>query len=115
VLDEMAGAKLGILAFGTTRYAIEEARDQLAAEDIPTDFLRLKALPIGEEVRAFIQAHDRVVVMEMNRDGQLFEILKAECHDCATRLESVAFLDGMPWTAAWVREKILATLAEGRN
>ena len=115
VLDEMQGARLGILAFGTTRYAIQEARDQLAAEDVPTDFLRLKALPIGEEVRSFIQGHDLVVVMEMNRDGQLFEILKSECHDCDTRLESVAFLDGMPWTAAWVRERVLAKLAEGRS
>ncbi|MEJ2289572.1 MAG: 2-oxoacid:acceptor oxidoreductase family protein, partial [Deinococcales bacterium] len=115
VLDEMAGAEVGILAFGTTRYAIEEARDQLAAEGVPTDFLRLKALPIGEEVRSFIQGHDLVIVMEMNRDGQLFEILKSECHDCQAHLESVAYLDGMPWTAAWVHDRVLAQIAEGRD
>jgi 2-oxoglutarate/2-oxoacid ferredoxin oxidoreductase subunit alpha len=115
VLDTMPGATVGILAFGTTRYAIEEARDQLAAEGVSTDFLRLKALPIGEEVRSFIQGHDLVIVMEMNRDGQLFEILKAECHDCKAHLESIAYLDGMPWTAAWVRERVVATIAEGRS
>jgi len=118
-LDSMPGAKIGIIAFGTTRYAIEEARDQLAAEDVPTDFLRLRALPIGREVRDFIAGHDRVVVMEMNRDGQLHEILMSECRDSVGKLASVAFLDGMPWTAAWVKEQVLGTLgasiAEGRS
>ncbi len=114
-LRTMEGAEVGILAFGTTRYAIEEARDRLAAGGLATDFLRLRALPIGDEVRDFIQAHSLVIVMEMNRDGQLFDILKSECHSCATRLESVAFLDGMPWTAAWVQERVLATVSEGRN
>jgi 2-oxoglutarate/2-oxoacid ferredoxin oxidoreductase subunit alpha len=115
VLDTMADSEVGIIAFGTTRYAIEEARDQLAEADVPTDFLRLRALPIGHEVREFIAAHDRVIVMEMNRDGQLFDILENECPDDVHKLVSIAFLDGMPWTATWVKEQVLRALAEGRN
>ncbi len=114
-IDEVEGAAFGILAYGTTRYAIEEARDQLAAQGIPTSFCRLRALPIGDDVRGFIKRHPLVVVMEMNRDGQLFSILKSECHKCITQLESVAFLDGMPWTAAWVKEQLRPYLSEERN
>ncbi len=117
-LDTLAGAKVGIIAFGTTRYAIEEARAELAGEDVPTDFLRLRALPIGEETREFIAGHERIVVMEMNRDGQLHEILENECPHSVEKLRSVAFLDGMPWTAAWVKEQVLAAVAgpaEGRD
>lgn len=106
VIDEVDGAAVGILAFGTTRYAIAEARAQLAAEGITTSFCRLRALPIAEEVRAFVGRHSVTLVMEMNRDGQLFGLLRAEGVPERGRLESVAYLDGWPWTAAWVAERI---------
>ena len=61
VVDEMAEAKVGIIAYGTTRYAIEEARDRLAADGVATDFLRLRALPINDEVKSFVaRARSRV-------------------------------------------------------
>ncbi len=112
VVDEQPGAKLGIIAYGTTRYAIEEARDLLVAEGIPTDFMRLRALPIGPEVAEFVAGHDDVVVIEMNRDGQLKAILRDELPEHAAKLEPIAFLDGMPLTAAWVVERIKAHLGE---
>ena len=114
-IDEVDGATLGIVAYGTTRYAIEEARDQLAKQGYATSFCRIRALPIGPDVRAFIRRHPLVVVMEMNRDGHLFSILKVECHGCITQLESVAHLDGMPWTATWVRDRILEVAPKGRD
>jgi 2-oxoglutarate ferredoxin oxidoreductase subunit alpha len=101
-IDLQEGADVGILAFGSTRYAIEEARASLGA----TSYLRLKALPIGDEVRRFVEAHRRVVVVEMNRDGQLFGILQTELPDLIAKLHSVAFLDGMPFTADWVAERL---------
>ena len=104
--DRAEGASVGIVAFGTTRYAIEEARDALAADGLHCSSLRLRALPIGAEVRAFIAAHERVVVIEMNRDGQLAAILRAELPDLAPRIESVAYLDGLPFTAGFVRERL---------
>lgn len=99
-------AKVGIIAYGTTRYAIEEARDRLA-QSLPTSFLRLRALPINDEVRRFVEAHERVYVIELNRDGQMYGILQTELPDLATKLHSIAHLDGLPLTAQWVQERLL--------
>jgi 2-oxoglutarate ferredoxin oxidoreductase subunit alpha len=108
VIDEAVGAEIGILAYGTTRPAIDEARDRLAAGGIATSFMRLRALPISDEVGEFIARHDRVYVVEMNRDGQMHTILRSELPELATRLESLSLLDGMPLTARWVVEAITA-------
>ncbi|MCS7067140.1 MAG: 2-oxoacid:acceptor oxidoreductase subunit alpha [Meiothermus sp.] len=99
-------AKVGIIAYGTTRYAIEEARDRLARQ-LPTSFLRLRALPMGQAVREFVAAHERVYVIELNRDGQLHSILQNEMPEYAARLFSVAHLDGLPLTAEWVQKRLL--------
>jgi 2-oxoglutarate ferredoxin oxidoreductase subunit alpha len=106
IYDEQDDAEFGIIAFGTTRYAIEEARDRLAAEDVATSFMRLRALPINEEVRDFVERYERVYVIELNRDGQLHKILQTELPDLATKLISVAHLDGMPLTARHVVEAL---------
>jgi 2-oxoglutarate ferredoxin oxidoreductase subunit alpha len=68
--------------------------------------MRLRALPINKEVRDFVERHDRIYVIEMNRDGQLHAILQTEMPDLATRLLSIAYLDGMPLTARWIVEAI---------
>jgi len=107
VVEEMDGAKIGVIAFGTTRYAIEEARDRLAAENVPLDFMRLRALPINDEVKTFIASHDRIYVIEQNRDGQIHNILQTEVPEMATKLVSLAYLDGMPLTARWVVAAVL--------
>ena len=112
VIDEAAGAEIGIIAYGTTRPAIDEARDRLAADGVPTSFLRLRALPINDEVEAFIAGHDRVYVIEMNRDGQMHILLSSELPGVATRLESLALLDGLPLTARWIVEAIRAAEEE---
>ena len=105
-VDLKPGAKVGVIAYGTTRYAIEEARDRLANR-LPFSSLRIKALPIGEGVREFVAAHERVYVIELNRDGQMHAILQNEMPEYATRLHSVAHLDGMPLTAEWVEGRLL--------
>jgi 2-oxoglutarate/2-oxoacid ferredoxin oxidoreductase subunit alpha len=110
-VDLVPGATVGVIAFGTTRYALEEARDRLAARGMPTSSLRLKALPPRDEVRAFIEAHGAVVVLEMNHDAQLFGILAAAYPDLAPRLRSVAHLDGVPFTAAFVERRLLPFVA----
>ncbi|MEX2540314.1 MAG: 2-oxoacid:acceptor oxidoreductase subunit alpha [Trueperaceae bacterium] len=106
ILDEPEGSTLAIVAFGSTRYAIEEARDRLAVAGLTSAFLRLRALPIGEKVREFVGRHDRIAVVEMNRDGQLCAILRGELPEFATRFESIAYLDGMPLTAEWVSARL---------
>ncbi len=102
VVERDEGAVLGIIGFGTTRHAINEARARLRARGIPTDYLRLRALPLTPDVGDFIDAHETVVVVEMNQNGQLRAILRDEMPERATKLQSGAFLDGMPFTAATV-------------
>jgi 2-oxoglutarate ferredoxin oxidoreductase subunit alpha len=107
VLDETAGAKVGIIAYGSSKPAIEEARYRLTNKGLDTSFLRLRALPINEEVRDFVARHDRVYVVELNRDGQMHGILLTEMPEMATKLISLAHMDGMPLTARWIVEAIL--------
>jgi 2-oxoglutarate/2-oxoacid ferredoxin oxidoreductase subunit alpha len=103
------GAEIGIIAFGTTDTAVAEARDQLRdRHDIETYFMRVRAIPFCDEVDEFIASHQRIYVVELNRDGQLHQILKINYPDQATKLVSIAHLDGLPMTARWVRESILA-------
>ncbi|MFL7837685.1 MAG: 2-oxoacid:acceptor oxidoreductase subunit alpha [Candidatus Promineifilaceae bacterium] len=107
IIDEDENAEIGIIAFGTTEYAVQEARDRLAKSGVSTSFLRLRALPITEAVASFVENHDRIYVVELNRDGQMHGILLTELPEQATKLKSIAHLDGMPLTARRVVETIL--------
>lgn len=109
IIDETADADFGIIAYGTTKFAIDEARDRLADEGIKTSFMRLRALPINDEVKEFVARHKKVYVIELNRDGQMHAILQTEMPEMATKLHSLAFLDGMPLTARWVVDAIEAS------
>ncbi len=106
VSDIVENAGIGIIAFGTTQPAIDEARDRLAERDIETSFMRLRALPINDDVRQFVEQHDIVYVIEMNRDGQMHSILQTEMPDLATKMISIAYLDGLPLTARWIVERL---------
>ena len=105
-VDAVPGARVGVIAFGTTRYALAEARDRMAKRGQQVASLRLKALPPSQAVRDFIAEHDVTVVLEMNHDAQLFGILAAEYPDLAPRLRSIAYLDGVPFTAEFVDERL---------
>lgn len=109
VIDIVAGATTGIIAFGSTDAAVKEARILLEKEKgLKTDYLRLRALPFTDEVRAFVAAHDKIYVVEMNRDGQLYQQLIIAMPDLATKLVSACFGDGMPAAARRVIKEILA-------
>ena len=70
--------------------------------------MRLRALPINNDVRKFISRYERVYVVELNRDGQMHKILQTETPEYAARLVSLAHMDGLPLTARWVVEAIEA-------
>jgi 2-oxoglutarate ferredoxin oxidoreductase subunit alpha len=106
-IHTMKGARVAILAFGSTDPAIQEARDRLADLGVPSDYLRLRALPISDEVLDFLRNHERVYVVEMNRDGQLRQILSTEITGCETTLVSLAHNDGLALTAAWIQAAIM--------
>ncbi len=107
VIDEREKAAVGIIFFGSTEPAVREARHLLQEKGLKTDSLRLRALPITSEVEEFIRNHERVYVVEMNRDGHLHAILTVELPEMATRLKSIAYNDGLPLTAKFVSNAIL--------
>src|SRR5438132_5585692 len=84
-------AKVGIIAFGSSHWAVEESRDQLREEaGIQTSYLRLRAYPFTPEVEDFIRRHDRIYIVEQNRDGQMLSLLLMDGDPVfATRLRSV--------------------------
>jgi 2-oxoglutarate ferredoxin oxidoreductase subunit alpha len=106
VIEEMDGADFGIIAFGSTESAVQEARHHLAEAGLKTDFLRLRAVPFTEEVTEFIYSHERSYVIEMNRDGQLHQLLSLEYAPVCAKLTSIAHLDGLPITASWIENRI---------
>jgi len=110
-VDQRPDARVGVIAFGTTRYALAEARDRMAARGQCVSSLRLKSLPPSDAVRTFIEEHDVAVVLEMNHDAQLFGILAAAFPDLAPRLRSIAYLDGVPFTAGFIDDRLQPFLA----
>lgn len=70
--------RLGVMAYGSSDGAVNEALDRLAESDIHLDYLRVKAFPFNDHVEAFLEAHDTVFVVEQNRDAQLRSLLLTE-------------------------------------
>jgi len=85
-----------------------EARDQLKHKGVATDVLRIRSIPFHDEVKDFLRDHQRVYVVELNRDGQMGQLLTINYPEYATRLFKVAHTDGLALTAKWVRETIEA-------
>lgn len=108
VIEQGDGAEIGIIAVGSTLPAIEEARTKLAGSGLTSDFLRIRALPINDDTRDFVTNHKRNYVIELNRDGQLHQILTVEMPEIANRLVSLARINGLPATAHWIIESIQA-------
>ncbi len=111
-IDDRSGVADGLVAFGTSHHGTAEARDRLAREaGVKLDYLRLRALPPGSEVREWLVRHERIYVVEQNRDGQLRAILRDEFPDLASRFVSVLQYDGLPLDATTVVDGVLADRA----
>ncbi len=108
VIETMKDAKIGIIAFGSTDPAVQEGRVQLAQEGIWTDYMRLRAVPFNDEVEQFISDHERVYIVEINRDGQMAQLLTITFPHLAGKICKAAHSDGLPLMATWVRETILS-------
>ncbi len=115
VIEINPQATIGLIGFGSTAPAISEARNLLAAAGIQTSSMRIRALPFGAEVTEFIARHQHCVVVEQNHDGQLRQLLQLHCPAYATRLGSVAWCDGLPLTAPFVRDQVLNCLEQMRE
>jgi 2-oxoglutarate ferredoxin oxidoreductase subunit alpha len=103
-------AEIGIIAYGTTHWAIVEARDQLRAEcGLETDYLRIRSFPFSARVKEFVERHQRVYVAEQNRDAQMCELLRVDLALAeAGKLRSVRHYNGLPVDARSVTDEILS-------
>src|SRR5262245_10611692 len=103
-------AKIGLIAYGTSQYATEESRDQLREETkVETSYFRLRAYPFTEELTAFIDAHERIYVIEQNRDAQLLQLMKLDLTpERQSKLRSVLHYSGLPIDARSVTDDVLA-------
>jgi 2-oxoglutarate ferredoxin oxidoreductase subunit alpha len=103
------GARIGFIGFGTSDYAVREAQDQLENEyGIATNFLRLRAFPFTPEVAEFIRRHDRVYVVDQNRDAQLLALMKLEFGvEEIERLRSLRYFGGLPLDARTVTDEFI--------
>jgi 2-oxoglutarate/2-oxoacid ferredoxin oxidoreductase subunit alpha len=109
VIQLEADHKVGIIAFGSSHWAVEEARDQLREQTgLRTSYLRLRAYPFTPDIDDFIRTHDRVYVVEQNRDGQMRSLLLMDGEaQYATRIRSVLHYNGLPIDARSITDEIL--------
>jgi 2-oxoglutarate ferredoxin oxidoreductase subunit alpha len=109
-INESSKAHVGLIWCGTSRFAAEESRDQLREEyGIETSAFRVLAYPFNAQLADFIRAHDRVYVIDQNRDAQLLSLMRLEL-DAAeiAKLRSVRYYGGMPLDARTVTEQIVS-------
>ena len=107
-------SKIGLIAYGTSHWAIVESCDQLRDEyQLNIDYLRLRAFPFHRDLHQFVNDHDRVYVVEQNRDGQMLELLKLDLAPAQiVKLRSVRHYNGLPIDARSVTDEIISQ--EGR-
>ena len=110
VVQNNPKAKIGFIGYGTSHYATEESRDQLREETkVETSYFRLRAYPFTEELAAFVDAHERIYVIEQNRDAQLLQLMKLELTpERVSKLRSVLHYNGLPIDARSVTDDVLA-------
>ncbi len=102
-------AQVGVICIGTSRYAAEESRDQLRKEyGLETSYLRLKAYPFSSALADFVRRHERVYVIDQNRDAQLLTLMRMDlAPDEISRLRSVRYYGGLPLDARTVTDEIV--------
>jgi len=111
ILHEEKTKDLGIIFYGSMENTITEIDDILELGGLSVSTCRIRALPYHSEVEAFISRHDNNIILEMNRDGQLYGILRKELPTALLeKVHSVAYSDGMPPRARLYSEKIISVL-----
>ena len=107
-IDETSGSTIGLIAFGSTHAAVLEARQILADAGRPVDYLRLRALPLSPEIGEFVRRHERVYVVEQNRDGQVFDLIRLDLPpELVERVRSIRHYNGQPIPAIAISEPLL--------
>src|SRR5450755_2926036 len=107
-------AKIGVIGYGTSHWGITESIDQLRDEyNIEIDYLRLRAYPFTREVHEFVEQHERIYLVEQNRDAQMLTLLKLDLKpELITRMRSIAHIHGLPLDARSITDEL--TSMEGK-
>jgi len=110
VVQRNGKAKIGLIGYGTSHYAIEESRDQLREEmQVETSYFRLRAYPFTGELAPFVDAHERIYVVEQNRDAQMLQLMKLDLTpEQVMKLRSVLHYNGLPIDARSISDDVLA-------
>ena len=111
VVVQTGKSKVGIIAYGTSDFAVMESRDQLKKEyGVEADYLRIRAYPFAKEIREFVASHERVYIVEQNRDAQMLSLLKLDLPPAeTTKLRSVRHFNGLPIDARSVTDEIVVS------
>ena len=108
VVDAGSGSQVGLIAYGTTHHAVTEARDVLSERGLAVDYLRIRALPLAASIASFVADHERIYVIEQNRDGQVYDLLRLQLPpELAGRLRSIRHYDGQPIPAEAITRPLL--------
>jgi 2-oxoglutarate ferredoxin oxidoreductase subunit alpha len=103
-------AKVGLVAYGSSHWAILESRDQLREEaGVVASYLRVRAYPFTRDLLEFIDRHDRVYVVEQNRNRQMLQLMRTELSpERIAKLRSVRHYNGLPIDARSITDDLLA-------
>ena len=116
IIREESECEVGIIYLGSMENTIQEIDDMLETTGLKISQCRVRALPLHSGVEDFIRRHEHTIVLEINRDGQLYGILRKELpNDLVTKVHSVAYSDGMPPRARIYADQILSTLKEANQ
>ncbi|MGA2699911.1 MAG: 2-oxoacid:acceptor oxidoreductase subunit alpha [Isosphaeraceae bacterium] len=109
VIEGDFSARVGLIAYGSTHCAVTEARDLLREEGIATEYCRIRALPLSDDAAGFMERHQRVYVIEQNRDAQITALLHARVRGAlADRLVPITHYNGVPIAAENIIRPILS-------
>jgi 2-oxoglutarate ferredoxin oxidoreductase subunit alpha len=97
----------GIICVGSTLFPVEEAIDLLSLKNKKFDYMRIRSFPLHDEVEEFLKSHEKVCIVELNRDGQLAQIITLKSPDQASKIRNITKFDGMPLSAKWIVNEIL--------
>jgi len=107
LVDWVNGADVGIIAYGSSDSAMKEARDNLAAKGIKTNYMTVRALPLTDDVKDFIAKNRVVYLVEQNRDAQMLRLVLMERMDPQEKVKSVLHYNGFTIDAKFISENIL--------
>jgi 2-oxoglutarate ferredoxin oxidoreductase subunit alpha len=110
IIERRDGATVGVITVGSCDLAVREALDELSDQGVVADFLRVRGFPFVEDIRDFVERHDRCFVIEQNRDAQLRSLISIETGVAIERMNSVLAYGGFPLSAQQVVDSVLTQL-----